>query len=94
MCHFVSRFLKNCDRGLPKVKQDKGTKGKRICSGNQTLLKVWGTLGGEGKRLRFLLRNMVIKEESSGLGCGWRASQTQVAFLTRFAFKCSHEILK
>lgn len=53
-----------------------------------------GVGGGEGQRLRFLLRNIVIKEESSGLGCGWRASQTQVAFLTRFAFKCSHEILK
>lgn len=27
-------------------------------------------LAGQGKGLRFLLRNTVIKEESSGLGCG------------------------
>lgn len=69
----VNRFLKNWDWGLPKVRKDKGRKGMRVCSGNEALLKTgggWGGwTGGEGKGLRFLLRNMVIKEESSGLGC-------------------------
>lgn len=69
---------------LTKGEERKGKKGKRVCSENQSgFVEGLRGLGAEGKVLRFLLRNMVIKEESSGLGCGWGTSQTQVALQTQ-----------